>query len=125
VRVNLKFADGVKSISPMDRFAFTVQNVRNPQTLKPSDSFQANVLNKDYITINSLTEGISVTTNNSYIVKRAEVTSSSPNPGRASDFKIEFYAEHGIKSGGGILIVYPPQITPLSSDQVLTVDVNI
>jgi len=87
---------------------FTMQNIRNPQTLKPSDSFQIYVVNKDLITINSIAEGITVTTNASFIVQRAEVLSSSPNPGRASDFKIEFYAEHRIKPGGGILIVYPP-----------------
>jgi hypothetical protein len=55
-----------------------------------------------------MAEGITVTTNASFIVQRAEVLSSSPNPGRASDFTIEFYAEHRIKPGGGILIVYPP-----------------
>jgi hypothetical protein len=53
-------------------------------------------------------EGVTVTTNNSFIVKKASVLSSSPNPGRASNFEITFYAEHTIKSGGGILIVYPP-----------------
>ena len=30
VRVVLRLAAGIKSISPMDRFALTVQNVRNP-----------------------------------------------------------------------------------------------
>lgn len=71
VRVSLKFADGVKSISPSDRFMFTMQNIRNPPTLKPSDSFHIYVVNKDLITINSMTEGITVTTNASFIVQRA------------------------------------------------------
>jgi len=52
VRVSFKFADNVKSISPSDRFMFTMSNIRNPQTLKPSDSFQIFARNQDLLTIN-------------------------------------------------------------------------
>ena len=76
--------------------------------MKPTDSIQVNVVNANFIPVNSLTEGIIVTTNNAYVVRNATVASKYPNPGLASDFEINFYAEHTIRPGGGILIVYPP-----------------
>lgn len=43
VRVDLKFAENVKTISPLDRFAFTMNNIQNPSTMKPTDSIIVNV----------------------------------------------------------------------------------
>jgi len=121
IRVDLILKE--PGISPQDRFSFSINGIQNSQTLKTPDSIQVNIVNSSYVTLNSMTDGILVTTNNAWIVNRSEIAASSINPGRASDFTIEFHAEHSIQQGGGILIVYPPQITPMN--ETLTVSVTI
>ena len=49
-----------------------------------------------------------VTTNNAFTIGKAFVSAVSPKPGFESPFDLEFYPEHPIRPGGGILVVYPP-----------------
>lgn len=42
----------------------------------------------------------------------------TPQPGIASTFLLDFYPEHPIKSGGGLLIAYPAQTTPTEEAKI-------
>jgi hypothetical protein len=68
VRVDLKFAETVQIISPLDRFSFTMNKIQNPSTMKPTDSIIVNVNDPSGIPINSMKEGVTVTTSNSFNV---------------------------------------------------------
>jgi len=48
----------------------------------------------------------------------------SPAPGVESSFTLDFYPENPIKSGGGILAVYPPQ-TLVGLENKLTAEVTV
>ena len=65
-----------------------------------------------------------MTTNNAYTIGKAFVSAASPKPGFESAFNLEFYPEHPIRPGGGILVVYPPQ-TLLGPSGELTAEVQV
>ena len=53
VRVDMTFAAGVKQIDPLDRFAITMQNIRNPTTTQTTDSIQVRITTRNsYSNIN-------------------------------------------------------------------------
>jgi hypothetical protein len=94
IRVDLSLT--VSAISPQNRFDLKINNLQNPPTLQPTASIVMNVTNSAYVTINSLTNGINIAMNNPSTVNKAAVSSTSLNAGRASDFIVQFYAEHRI-----------------------------
>lgn len=49
---------------------------------------------------------------------------ATPQPGVESSFNLDFFPEHPIAPGGGILVVYPPQTT-LGLKETLTAEVSI
>ena len=65
-----------------------------------------------------------MTTNSAFIVSNADITPQNYQPGFESEFLIEFTPEHMIELGGGILINYPPQITP-SSSETIKVEISV
>jgi len=82
------------------------------------------ITDQNYIPINSKLTGSVVTTNNANTIAKAKVKVASPQPGVESSFILEFYPEHSIASGGGILVVYPPQ-TLVGSSGRLTARVTV
>ena len=82
------------------------------------------ITDSNYISINSKLDKIVITTNNAYTIGKAFVTAVSPKPGFESPFDLEFYPEHPIRPGGGILVVYPPQ-TLLGVSGELTAEVEV
>lgn len=55
----------------------------------------------------------------------SKIKPENPWPGVHSEYEIEFTPKHTIQVGGGVLIVYPPQITPhptMIKKVIVTVD---
>ena len=65
-----------------------------------------------------------MTTNNAAKVKEIARPETSPRPGVESSFYLDFYPEHAIAPGGGILVVYPPE-TLINKLQILTAEVTV
>ena len=89
----------------------TFKNIRNPTTTQTTDPIQIRITDSDYIEINQKLTGTVVTTNSASTISRAYVRAETPQPGVESPFILEFFPEHPIAPGGGILVVYPPQTT--------------
>ena len=82
------------------------------------------ITDASYEPINSKLDGILVTTNNAVTIGKAFAKAASPQPGVETDFILDFYPEHPINPGGGILVVYPPE-TLVGSSQTLSARATI
>lgn len=109
VRVSLTFPSGVEQIDPLDRFSITMEDITNPTTTQTTDSLQVRITDSNYIEINSKLKEITVTTNNAAKVVEVARPTTLPMPGVEGNFFLDFYPEHAIAPGGGILVVYPPE----------------
>jgi hypothetical protein len=97
----------------MDRFSIKIHNVKNPVSTETTDTFQVIVVDKEYAQINVKQKDIVITTSNAFTVDSAKVSAQHSWPGVSTEFTIEFTPKHKIDRMGGVLIVYPPQITPM------------
>jgi hypothetical protein len=130
--VEFVFADDVSQIRALDRFSISIEDVRNPISTQTTDSFEVRIVDQNYAVINERDRGIVLTTTTAWTVQGGNVQLSTDNqwPGFPTEITIEFSPEHEISVGGGILIVYPPQVTPdgvdnlenISSELEVTVD---
>jgi len=52
-----------------------------------------------------------VTTNKPSVVSSANIRASTPEPGIEAEFTLTITPEHNLLAGGGLQVVYPPQVT--------------
>lgn len=124
IRVELTLA--VTQINALDRFTISFKNLVNPQSTDTTDSVEIRIIDSsNYVPINLKDKGMNITTNNAFIISKAAVTPEHKAPGVACLFTIDFTPEHTIETDGGLLITYPPQITPDPTLNSLTVTVSV
>jgi hypothetical protein len=105
-----------------------MKDIVNPVSTKTTESFGISIVDRLKRVVNIKDTEITVTTGIPFPIPGADakITPSNPWPGVATEFEIEFTPKHEIEVGGGILIVYPPQITPNPDEEddavVVTVD---
>jgi hypothetical protein len=120
VTIKMNFKSTYSVIKPYDRFSVKIRGVRNPISTKTTDSFSINIVDQQKREVNIKNTEITVTTGIPYPIPGtdAKITPKNPWPGVESEFEIEFVPKHEIEINGGILVVYPPQITPVPDNNV-------
>lgn len=116
----------VPQINALDRFTISFKNLVNPATTETTPSVEIRIIDSsNYVPINYKDKTMNITTNNAFVISKAAVTPEHKAPGVACVFTIEFTPEHSIETDGGLLITYPPQITPDPTLNSITVTVAV
>lgn len=99
--------------------------ITNPISTKKTESIQVQIVSG--VTnepINIKMDGITITTNTAFAINNAQVLQSHNMPGVEVKFSLKMVPVHKISTGGGILVSYPPQVTP-SPTQPIKVSVTV
>jgi hypothetical protein len=84
----------------------------NPASTQPTDSVKLRIVDREtLVIINKRLTGLYITTNRAYPIQRAAVQTESFEPGVPTTYTFEFWPEHEINKGGGLLITAPQQIS--------------
>lgn len=108
--------NGIAQIDTLETFNFYISPITNPESTKATSSFDIKIRDTNFNQINAYTGSLTVSTSTPAQMTTASLAQSDTGAAALSRYTLTFTPLHDIEAGGGILIVYPSQITIPEAD---------
>jgi hypothetical protein len=113
VSIILSFNTACNCVTSSEKFVFQIQNLKNPISLKQTDTFNFSFSTSDSYEIEKFTSNLQITMTTPNQLQEAYVKGTNNQKNSTTDYTIRFTPVNIIPKGGYIVIIYPSQISVL------------
>lgn len=111
VTIVLSFNKPCNCVTSSEKFIFQIQNLKNPISLKPTDSFNFSFSTTDSFEIEKYVKTLQISMTTPNQLQESYVKGTSNQKNSTTDYTFRFTPNNIIPKGGFIIIVYPSQIS--------------